>query len=44
MNNGIQNGKQSETINKGYNPHSDSEQMPFNPFEESNEFVQNDFG
>jgi hypothetical protein len=31
-------------MNDGYNPHSDSEQTPFNPFEESNEFVQNDFG
>ena len=44
MNDGMQYGKQPEPVNNSYNPHSDSAPPPFNPFDQPNEFVQNDFG
>ena len=44
MNDGMQYGKQPEPVNNSYNPHSESAPPPFNPFDQPNEFVQNDFG
>ena len=44
MNDGMQYGKQPEPVNSSYNPHCDSAPPPFNPFDQPNEFVQNDFG
>jgi hypothetical protein len=40
----MQYGKQPEQTNDNYNPHAESAPPPYNPFDQTNEFVQNDFG
>ena len=44
INDGMQHRNQPERVHKGYNPHSEPVPPPFNPFDQPNEFIQNDFG
>jgi replicative DNA helicase len=43
INDGMQYGKQPKSGNKAYDPYSEPIPPPYNPFDHSNDFLQNDF-